>query len=363
MDKQIETLDKKPRGRKPQVKVDIKTTEQVKSILDNNVNTGVQVAAPVDTSKSVNDEEIIVNKSPSEILGLQKETRKNVTILKLKKIQKNTFRLGMEKSESQEQLMPGSAHTFQPFRIGDNFLTGLDNPKMLETKQRLAKILGKNLDSSSLFYEELSFRMMDRPDGQTVVMDDTELGAKHELMYYCMLASPLVANGLDEYTGGKKPHAEWYIENIEGEAENKAELINTEIEAYGLFTTMPLETKAGICKLFGIKAWGLSPTVITTTLWELIKNGDARTLNINAKEAVNKFIMYAKLPSGELRVKVLVEDAINFHVLRTNKQQDYVYGDEILGGSKDAVVDKLLNPRNSGIRQSLADKVSFKLNN
>lgn len=273
----------------------------------------------------------------------------------IRKINKMKFRLGMENTEEKYQLVPGTAQTFQPWKRGDKFLTGLEDKP--EVRRRLEKLLGVSLDASSLYFENVTYRMEDRPQGQPLVIEDNYSGAYMEVIYHSMLASPLIANGLIEYTSGQKPEAEWYIENKEAEAEEEQKQIDIEMEAFNLFTEVSSTRRRELAKILGLKVWGLGDAVVKTLLWGYIKKG---VKDVPPPQAIKNFLKEARLNDRDIAIKATVEDAIFYNVFRMNAARDWMYGDEALGANKEAIYAKLVSPRNAALRVSVEEKVELK---
>lgn len=323
-----EPLVKKENGVRPESEAEKQPIVSASSILE-------QISGPVSTA----------------------ETLKPATILILKKIPKGTFRLGLEKQEDNPQLMPGAVHKFEPFMQGNNYLTALANkPK---DRERLENILMVNLSPSSDFYATITYVMNDRPHGQFMSLDDTVNGAYEEVVYNCMIASPLVANGMHEYTSGKKPMAEWYIENKEAEAIIESNKVDTELKMFETLAIMPDSRRVEIAKIMRLPdAHTGSPTLVKTELYKILKKGNKL---MTAETAVNKFLTISAWDAPKIAVAALVEDADNLNVIRQSKTKDWMYVDEVLGASKEEVVEYLMTPRASMIRDSITNKVNIKL--
>jgi hypothetical protein len=286
-----------------------------------------------------------------------KESVKPATILILKKIPKGSFRLGLEKQEDQPLLMPGAVHKFEPYMQGNNYLTTLANkPK---DRERLEKILMVDLSPTSEYYATITYVMNDRPHGQFMSLDDTVNGAYEEVVYTCMIASPLVANGLHEYTSGKKPMAEWYIENKEAEAIIESNKVDTELKMFETLAIMPDSRRVEIAKIMRLPdAHTGSPTLIKTELFKVLKKGNKL---MTADTAVNRFLTISAWEPQRIVVAAMVEDAENLNVIRLSRTKDWMYVDEVLGASKEEVVEFLMTPRASMIRDSIMNKVNIKL--
>lgn len=297
--------------------------------------------------------------SAASILGLGgaksvvEESADKAPVLILRKIPKGNFRLGLEKQEDNPQLMPGAVHKFEPFMQGNSYLTALANKPA--DRERLEAILMVDLKPESPFYATVTYIMNDRPHGQFMVLDNSANGAYEEVVFNCMIASPLVANGIHEYRSGKKPMAEWYIENKEAEAIVESNKVDVELKMFETLALMPDSRRVEIAKIMRLPdAHTGSPTLIKTELYKVLKSGNKL---MTAQSAVEKFLMISAWDPQRIVVATLVEDAENFNIIRLTKTKDWSYADQILGASKDEVVQFLMAPKSSQIRESISSKV------
>lgn len=287
-------------------------------------------------------------------VGAENAALKHPTLV-LKKIPKGNFRLGLERQEDAPQLMPGAIHKFEPFMQGNSYLTALatDDKK----RERLEKILMVDLRPTSEYYATITYQMYDRPHGQFMVFDNSVNGAYEEVVYNCMIASPLVANGLHEYTSGKKPLAEWYIENKEAEAIIESNKVDVELKMFNTLATMPLSRMVEIAKIMRLPdAHTGSPTLVKTELFKVLKTGNKL---ISSKDAVQKFLVISNWDPQKIVVSTLVEDAENLNIIRQSKTKDWMYADQVLGASKEEAVQFLMQPKASQIRESIMNKVTL----
>lgn len=269
----------------------------------------------------------------------------------IKKIPRFNFRLGMEKVQNEKlMLIPGVGHTWAPGKKGDEFITGLDD--IPEVRARLEKELRVKLDNKSSYWATLTFRMEDKEHGQIINFDDTRLGAYYETVYYAMLVDPIIANGLQEYKSGKKPAAEWYIENKEAEAELRQEDMNKEEEAFNTFSDLGHTKRKEIAENLGLNVWGAAPKVASMELWDYIKSNTE-----NAKE----FLKQAALDPTTFSVTHLVKTAIKFNVLRRNKFQEIMFANESIGATEEQVINKLKLATNAQLRNAISTQVTAKL--
>lgn len=310
---------------------------------------------PIEQYETTSPHDILQQKAVvSDINSFIEEEKKPLKLMVIvRKIQRFGFRLGMERTEEKYQLAPGTGQTFQPWKRGDRFLTG-QIATDTALRQRLESILGVDLNDKSLYYENVTYRMEDRPNGQILAIEDDYSGAYMEVIYHCMIASPLVANGMQEYSSGKKPEAEWYIENREAEAEAKQKVMSDEMEAFSLFNQMSPTRRIALAKILGMGVWGLSEAVIKGLLWDYLKKGE------KGVSVVGRFITEATRNDRTIVTKALIMDAIHYNVFRLNNARDYVYGDEAMGATLQAVEEKLLSPKNASLRVAVEEKVNLK---
>jgi len=286
---------------------------------------------------------------PKELISEETVFVPQVRKVALKKISRFNFRLGMEKTPEKYNLVPGTGHGWMCDKRGDQFITGLD--KRPEDKLRLERALRVDLGNTSPFWSTLTFSMEDKDHGQIMNFDDVQMGALYEVIYFAMLESSMIANGLQEYSSGKKPFAEWYIENKEAEAEAKEVNMTHDIEATEKFTALSFSRRTGIAKMLGLKAWGVSDKVAGQELWDFIRKDTNNA---------NEFLKLARMRDDEFSVSVLIKDAIKLSVLRRNKANDLTYANETLGPTEDHVVSKLIQPNNANLRLAIERMVEAK---
>ena len=266
--------------------------------------------APKPTPR-INDEELINLTRGVNTTGEIRNSEEKASVLILRKIPKSPFRLGLERQEEPMQLMPGAVHKFEPYRQGNSFLTKImDYPN---EKERLEKILNVDLSPTSDFYHEITFPMTDRPHGLFLTLDNTAQGAYEAVVYYCMIASPLVANGIHEYNDGTKPLAEWYIENKEAEAATKSAKVDTELMMFERLASMPDSRRVEIAKIMTIPdAHTGSPTLVKTALYSTLKSGSKL---ITAETACRRFMEIIGWSDLKISNAAMVEDGIEMNLL------------------------------------------------
>lgn len=288
--------------------------------------------------------------------GEARKGSSNAVTLILRKIPKGSFRLGLERQEEPMQLMPGAVHKFEPYRSGNVTLTALnDDPK---ERKRLESILNVDLGPESSYYFDITYPMTDRPHGHFMTLDDTPQGAYEAVVYYCMIASPLVSNGIHEYQNGKKPMAEWYVENKEAEAAAESIKVDTDLKMFEMLAIMPDSRRVEIAKIMNIPDCHTgSPTLIKTSLFKTLKTG---TKLITAEDASKRFMIIASWDDLKIGTAALIEDAIEANLIRQNRNKDYHYNDEVLGLTKEEVLATLMTPRYSQTKVSIMDRINHK---
>lgn len=295
------------------------------------------------------DEEKIITSEP-EIIKLEKVEVPVIRKVAIKKIDRFTFRLGLERSKEKYRMMPGTGHTWAPAKKGNEFITGLE--KYPEKRKELERELRVDLSPTSSYYATLTFRLEDKEHGQIMNFDDRQMGPFYEVVYYAMLADDLIANGLHEVKSGKKPFAEWYIENKEAEAELLQSEMTAEIEATNAFPSLSFTRRHDVAKLLGLPVWGVSEKVASRELWNFIKQNSDNAI------AFNKLV---DLSPTEIAVRVVVKSAIKVNVLRRDKLNNYTFNGEVLGPTEDHVVAKLVVATNSSLRLAIERQLKAKL--
>lgn len=249
------------------------------------------------------------------------------------------FRLGLERTKENFVRVPGTIYRWAPTKVGDIYKTGLEYISD-KKKIQLERALGKKLDN--YFYADITYVM----DGSNPNGHHMDLTDPFELVIYlAFIDSDLVATSKQQIATGKKPFAEWYIENDEVEAEEQEKERDDTISIIETYQQLSNPKRAAYCKLLGINVYGVSPKVASAKLWEALQEKGKKGI-INKK----KFLQVSEWSDEKIAVSEEVEDAIVNNILRRNSAQDWLYGQEIIGSSKEQVVSKLMSSENSSLR-------------
>jgi hypothetical protein len=261
------------------------------------------------------------------------------------------FRLGLEQTKENYMRLPGTSYRWEPSKIGNTYKTGLHfiSP---ERQAKLARELGHVLNDE--FYAEMTYVI----DGSNPYGHHMDLTKPRELVVYlAMLESHLVgANKLEKGTG-KKPEADWYIENLEAEAEAESLDKDKFLEVTRIYAEMSNEKKAAFGRVLQLPVRGVSPKVADNMLWKKLTDNK----QVDYKKTLDKFLAASQWSNEKLNIYAELEDAIAFNIIRRNNAQDYVYGDDILGSTKEQVLSKLLQGENSGLRSIIKSKLAMRL--
>jgi hypothetical protein len=267
----------------------------------------------------------------------------------LKPIQQQKFRLGLENTKEGFLRVPGVKYTWEPSIVGNAHKTGLDRLSSAQIAQLEAGI-GRKLDSD--FYTELSYRMdASNPNGHHMDLSR----ATEKIVYLAMLESHLIAEGLIQKQNGSKPEAEWYIENLEAEAEMKQKEHDKFRQVFMAYENMSDRKKVAFAKIMNVAVRGLSPAVAATKLWEMLLEKKTGYQKVWAR-----FIDMASWGDDKINVFEEVKDAIASNLIRKNAAQDYIYGEEVLGSTEDQVISKLLQNENAGLRVAIKSKLMIR---
>jgi hypothetical protein len=264
------------------------------------------------------------------------------------------FRLGLEQQKEQFLRVPGVGYRWEPSIVGVTYRTGLDLIPPEKVKQ-LQKEVGRSLtavdDEGRLKYYVDMCHVMDGSNPHGHHLDLTK--AHNMLIYLAMLESHLIARNKLEKLNGSKPEAEWYIEDLEAEAEMDAKEQDVVREAVGIFTGLSDAKKAAFAKVMQLPVRGLSSKVTGNLLWKKLADNKSKTYT----KDLERFIKISKWSDDKINVFAEIEDAIVLNILRRNGAQDFVYGDEVLGSTKEQVQNKLLMGENSGLRAAIKAKI------
>jgi hypothetical protein len=268
----------------------------------------------------------------------------------IKKIPRFNNRLGLEKTAEKFQLMPGVRHNWCPAKKGNEFITGLED--LPEERKRLEKALRVDLSNTSPYYATLSFSIEDKEHGQILNFDDKIMGPYYEVVYYAMMASDLIANGIQEYSNGNKPFAEWYIENKEAETEAKQRDMTYDLEAQDFFKSISHARRASIAQMLELPVWGFKDETAGVELWDWVKKS-----SINAK----KLLSFKDMSDTEFEVTHLVRSALKFNVIRRNKLKELMFANEPLGATEEQAIHRLKQATNSTLRMAVKRQLEAKL--
>ena len=271
-------------------------------------------------------------------------------LIKIRRISPFKFRLGLEKQPEQFNAFPGAIYRWEPGRIGTNYITGLEDKPELRAK--LEKVTGYNLSPDSEFYQNLSYKLEEKPKGKLMNLTDPQMGYYNQIVLFAMCKSPLIAETLDDYNSGRKPHAAWYIENKEAEGLRKIDAISREQEAYDAYRSMANTRKVRVSKVLGLEIYGLSEQAAGAELWEYIK-GSAD----NAK----RFLDLVAQPDDYILTYAMLNEAIKYNIVRRNSQREFEFRRQPIGSSDTQAVQFLMHHANRMTYLEIDKEIKIKL--
>lgn len=266
----------------------------------------------------------------------------------LKPIPKHQSRLGLERQPENYQRMPGTKCNWVPSRVGNNYLTGLEDNE--ELRKELESKTGYDLSPTSDFYATLSVKIEEQANG--FKFDDSK--PLEKVIILAMKKSHAIAASLSEWTSGKKFEAEWYFENAEFDAKVEQEAISAKTKAFTLYANISDAKKKAVSKILGIPVYGLSAVVIQNRLFQYLDDPK------KGKDNCIEFVKVLELDPDTIELKEIVEDSIQYNVIRKNSALDYVYGDSFLGIDKDSIFVKIKS--DDDLRLSLMNKIDIAKN-
>lgn len=282
-------------------------------------------------------------------------------IVVLKPIPKGTFRLGLASQKEKFMSFPGTTFRYAPRLVGNSYRTGLNHPIMgatiEEKRERLAYLeyeVGRKLDAS--YYADMSI-LLDR-NSQTGEKLHLER-AKDFIIFLTMLESAQIANGLHESRNGKKPYAEFYIENREAEAEAKAGARELQIMVLQKFNELSDVKKRYLATMAGQSVNGLSALATGNALWDWMESEEEPKMRPLRQQ---QFLTWIGLGDTYVTVSALIKNAITFNIIRKNAAGDFFYGDTLLGQTEEEAVKRLSQNTASDIRLGIQSKVNQKIN-
>lgn len=258
-------------------------------------------------------------------------------------------RLGLERTKENFMRIPGTKFRFEPDVVGNSYVTGLEK---LTSKQiqDLQLELGKTLNDD--FYADLTFSFDgSNPEGYNMNLSK----AYNKVVYLAMCVSKTIAETESEILNGTKPFAEFYIYNLEREAEILEEQQTLMRRMNNVYDDCNDYKKRQIGKIMNINVWTLSDRVVRTLLWKKLTDEPNARLRKKTQET---FLKIAAWNDETLNTYCEVLDGIKYNFIRKTASNDYSYDGEVIGSTLESVITKLREDPN--LRSSLKLKLETK---
>lgn len=297
--------------------------------------------------------------------GYRGENFYGANIIKFRRIPPFKKRLGLENQPENYMMMPGAVYRWEPAFNGRHYRTGLEDKDELRAK--LEKATGFDLRPDSEFYANLSFKLEDKRDGFIMNLTDSQIGLYLQIVLFAMIESPLIASSYAEYYDGRKPAAEWYIEDKEKEANAKERDQEFERQAFELYTNMSPERRAKVARVLGLDVMGLSDKAASAELWDYIKglakakkNSTDPATASDPKTNVQNFMRVVKIDNDSLEAMSLLTEAMSLSIIRRNTKREIEYKSVPLGMTEDLASRALMRPDNQLMYSNLQKEVEAK---
>lgn len=213
-----------------------------------------------------------------------------------------------------------------------NTYTGL----IKEDEERLGRILGLNLATSSPFWKDFFVRV-----GADEVFIDTN-DPMDELKYLFLKNHKRVKTSIFE----KKATADYLLINKDEEAKRENLVNKAKVDALFEFKKMTTSDMRKVLRLFGQNADNASGELVENTLFKVIES--------NPEMFLSKWV---NNPYRE--TEVLLEQAVSRNIIRRNKNV-YKYGTDIIANSSMDAIDFLNNPKNQDIKLAILKALDAK---
>lgn len=216
------------------------------------------------------------------------------------------------------------------------YKTGLNREQEKHYEQVLNLAPG-TLGKKSIFWGDLEIRLNnDKPTRFSLS------GYMDELREFVIRAHSKIANS--ELHLSANPMALFYIDDIEAKAELEAQKMDYELKALDEFTTLPIEDKRSMLRLYGKKGIDdMSETMVKAELYKEVKKDPVYFV---------KLIQNPKL----MKAKALLEELVEKRVVA--KKGAYYYNNEdMIGHSTEDAVAYLMDIKNQQIKLALENKV------
>lgn len=216
------------------------------------------------------------------------------------------------------------------------YKTGLDREKEKHYEHVLNLAPG-TLGKKSTFWGDLEIRINnDKPTRFPLS------GYMDELKEYVIRAHSKIANS--ELHLMANPQAMFFIDDPEEKAKLESQKMDYELEAIDSFTTLPIEDKRSMLRLYGKSGIdNMSETMIKAELYKEVKKDPVYFV---------KTLQNPKLMKAHALLKELVEKRVV-----TKKGAYYYNNEDMIGASTDEAISYLNNIKNQQIKLALENKV------
>ena len=242
--------------------------------------------------------------------------------------------------------LPGAGIGFEGAQIGkDGYKTGLTREEEATLCEELGLpkgTLSKNINNpyqpNDYFWGSILNTRFSREKDTEFVVDSLMDELKLKVL---LLRNDFAANELEL---AKKPHAEFYIDDVEAKAKVEEVIINYKMDAFDAMRTLALEDKKGYLKIYGKR--GLNDVSEAFVQSALFKEVDS-----NPK----KFLELYNNP--DIKIMMEIEDFMESGHLQ-KRGNFYVFQNETLGNSVESVISYFKDIRNQGTKIAVTQAIN-----
>lgn len=283
--------------------------------------------------------------------------------------------------------MPGTGTTILPHKeTAGMYRTGLDpdaayikliadpagrkfeKEKVTAERKRLEEQLKLDLSPRSEFYNISSWS----PTAKTKpVVEPVKLGdgstffnledPMQALTFAWLRVHPRVASSFEAYQRGDYPHATFYVQDDEVEAEITYRKKTQTNKAIFTLDAMSLEKRKKVARACALPVSDNDKEgVVYNLLDSFIKSGTVKSGAFEGMSGVDVFMRFVTMADEVLHIKDLVKQAITHSIYRRDKLGKLTEGQVQIAASEDELVDHLLNEKNQPDVLMLEDKLKAK---
>lgn len=291
----------------------------------------------------------------------------------------------MEKSlrEKGYSRMPGTVRMLFPYKeLNGKYRTGLDEnaapitkisdlkdrdfeqKRIIETREKLEKVTGVSLSSTSDYYNYTS-RGQHHVEGVKLQDGDNLFNLDdpwQEITFHWIKSHPVIAPSLQAWERGEVPSdTQFYVNDDDIENEIKYRKKKTSNDAIIKFDSWSLEKRRKIAKLLDLPVSDDTKEEIVYNLVDtFLKSDQVPNGSHKGRDPIKVFTSYANLKDDVLYVKEKLEDTFRHQIYKERKGGRIFEGELEVFKNKDEMTDFYLDDKNQEDLLELEKKLRMK---